>query len=603
MNFSELQKQAAGFSGVLALETVLPHRLRAKINDFLSFVVAFLAVPALLNIVSFYEEGLREFLSSLGPLAEWLISAATGLCLFSLAFWLVIFLAEAFYFSHYFKNLDALVSGTVVGIKPLTFEAAEVIASIDTDDITLSFLNTTVGHLVMIRSGILPEKLQEYLNARTARVTADKILVDSQSDAENGITITDLALAVLKADREFGSFLLGQGVDEKTFLGASLWVVRGSRLARIAERWWSRENLGRIEGVGKDWAYGGAYILDLYSKSVFGRGSVVNTKSRYLKEETVELENVLSRTREANALIVGETTNAAYEVVAHLARLISEGEALPALEHKRVVVLDQNKLVALAADKSRFERELIRIFEESLAAGNVILVFDDLAGLITSASAIGSDVSALMDPYLISPNLQVVAVCDNDRFHRLILPSTGLMARFEKILLKGSGEETVISVLQDEAIRFEAREKIFFTYPAIETIAKSADRYFPSGVMPDKAVDLLIEIIPHVKGSGRRLVGREDVLALVEGKTGIPIGEVKTSERDKLIHLEELLHRRVVGQDEAVKAISASLRRARASLTPTGRWGPSYFSGQPVSAKPRRPKLWRKVFSAMSPKF
>jgi len=556
MIYEELKKEAGRFAPVISVERVLPHRRRKKIADGVGFTAAFLALPAALH---FLWSGAASYPA---------LSVLTGLFFLVLACWLVLFMAEALFYSYYFRALDVISSGAAPAA--LTFEAAYALSRLDEDDITQSFFGTDIGLMVLLRLGISADSFREFLKERKSRLAANVFAVESR-DGEGGVGIADIALSVFAADGEFAAFLRRFGVQGKTLRGVGLWVERSGRERRLFERWWSRESLGRVEGIGKDWAYGGAYILDRYSKGVFAKGSAVALSSKFLSEEVEELETILARRREANALLVAQTLDEAFDLILGLASLISRGRVLPALEHKRVVVLDQNKLVAITAGKARFEGELIKIFEESIAAGNIILVFDDLPAFLGSAAAFGSDVVSIMDPYLSSPALQVVALSDTERFHRFIEPNAALMSRFEKVTRRSGGEEAVLKILENEADRLEAVEKVFFTYPALETIARTADQYFPSGVMPDKAVDLLNEIVPKARQAGQVIIDRSEVLALVEQKTGIPAGEVKAAEAEKLINLEAILHKRIVGQEEAIKAISNALRRARSGLVNPGR--------------------------------
>ncbi|MCC7004718.1 ATP-dependent Clp protease ATP-binding subunit [Candidatus Nomurabacteria bacterium] len=207
-----------------------------------------------------------------------------------------------------------------------------------------------------------------------------------------------------------------------------------------------------------------------------------------------------------------------------------------------------------------------RILNEAVGAGNVILVLENFASFIESAHTIGTDIVDLLSYYLTSAGIQIVALTDSNGFHQSIETNKELSQFFEKVLVKETDATSVINLVETEALRFEAEEDIFFTYPAIATIVESADRYFSDGSISDKAMDLILEITPRILKSKKYEVTRDDVLDLVQSKTKIPQGVISPEEKEKLLNLESLLHKRIIGQDEAVVAISNAMRRSRSGV-------------------------------------
>lgn len=233
---------------------------------------------------------------------------------------------------------------------------------------------------------------------------------------------------------------------------------------------------------------------------------------------------------------------------------------------------------------------------EGINAGNIILVIDDLPTLMSSASSIGVNLPALMEEYLASPSLQVIALSDNTRFHENVERNSVLTERFEIILIKEIDEFNAIKVLQNEILKYE-RAGMFFTYGALVEIVEGAERYFPEGVMPDKAIDLLEEIVPELVSKGKRVVEKKDILALIQEKTGIPVAGVTKDEKEKLLDLENILHKQIVGQDEAIKTISNAVRRARSGITnPNRPLGSFLFLGPTGVGKTETTKALANVF-------
>ena len=592
MTYLEIKKLIRGYYPTLLLEDLISHKTREKLLDILAPILLLLLLPlaahvAKLTVLPFFPTFAGIFC---------LLTAVT----------IILFMLETFHSSFYFKTLDAIILERGIGVsgkEPISFEAAQVLYHSPENDITLGFIVSPPGRKILARLGVDEKLLKEFIQNRRLKPSAGMFNFQS-FDSEYGITLADLAEVFLKQDKEFADFLFAQSIQEKDLLGAALWLVREARAARRRERWWSRDALGRTPGVGKDLAYGGAYILEKYARDLIGAPAGGEFSKTYLRKEIEAVETILSRAKEANALIVGEAGGGAMDVIYRLAKMINLGTALPTIDGKRMMFLDQNHLIAATADKTTFETEMIKMLNEAAKAGNIILIIGDLPGFIESAASLGSDLPGLMDAYLASPDLQVIAVASSGGFHKVIEPNNSLSRRFEKVLIKTGDRENIIGLLEDEAIKVERKNNLFFTYPAIEAIADGASRYFPDQATPDKAIDLLVEIVPEARLAGGqaqannfKIIGKNDVLALIQNKTGIPAGAATPTERDKLLNLETILQKRVVGQGEALKAVATAARRARSGIqNPNRPLGSFLFLGPTGVGKTETAKALAEAF-------
>jgi ATP-dependent Clp protease ATP-binding subunit ClpA len=172
-----------------------------------------------------------------------------------------------------------------------------------------------------------------------------------------------------------------------------------------------------------------------------------------------------------------------------------------------------------------------------------------------------------MEDFIKSKNLHIVAHATKSDFHYLIENNAVLSRMFERILPDALGVEATLPLVVDKARRIEYKEKIFWTFPALLAVVDYADRYMPQGEMPGKAIDMLIEITPWIKSKNIKVISKSHVAEFVSAKTGIAVGNVHKEEKDKLENLEGILHERIVGQDEAVKAVANAMRRARSGLS------------------------------------
>jgi ATP-dependent Clp protease ATP-binding subunit ClpC len=316
----------------------------------------------------------------------------------------------------------------------------------------------------------------------------------------------------------------------------------------------------------------------------------------FRKKNLDELEAVLSRAREANALVLAEKGAGGMELVYELWKKMRDGEIL-ALLHKRMIVFDSNALIAAAKQKAVFEEMLLKVLNDAASAGNVVLVFDDLPSFVMSARALGSELESLIDPFLAGSQLQVIALSDPTNFHASIETSRAFTGRFEKVQVEEADAGSLLAVLQHQALVIESREKIFFTFQSLLTIVEDARRYFSDDISLDKVIDLLEEVVPHAKQQGVATITKELVQSVVQNETGIPIGEISKDEREKLLHLEDHLHERVIGQDLAIRAIANALRRARGGVgNPKRPMGSFLFLGPTGVGKTEAAKALAHIF-------
>lgn len=580
MNLLILKTEVKNLYGpVLTLDNFISHiwRRKLKIGFFILTIVG-----VTFSLVIYISDYFGVSLPYLNYREQ--IQGLTGL--FFLV-WAIFFLMEAFYYSFYFKekrkdkvNID--------------FDLAKIVSKIGFVDLTSDFFKTKTGKLILHRCGIKSTEFSDFLNRRRLVISPENF---DCKYSDNYINLRDFLLSLVDFDKELADFLFTYGIQKKELMGIAEWIMELKIAKAEQERWWSLENLSRIQSVGRDWSYGQIFNLHKYerylSPSSYSGHSI---HSSYGVKELIELESVLSRTRDANVILVSDDEAGKLQIISRLSQMILEGTSVARLHHKRLIVLDDDKLVAVNGTKASFEKEFITIMVEAINAGNIILVIEDLPSLINSCTGMGVDFASLFESYLSSPNLQIIALANTDGFHAQVERNSILIQYFETILVKDIDDSNTIKVLENEIVGLE-KSGLFFTYGSLETIVESAERYFPDGVMPDKAVDLLLEITPKLLAQKKSIVEKKDILELVEIKTGIPVSGVNSTEKEKLLNLEEVLHKRIVGQDEAVKTISNAVRRARSGITnPNRPLGSFLFLGPTGVGKTETTKALADVF-------
>lgn len=345
-------------------------------------------------------------------------------------------------------------------------------------------------------------------------------------------------------------------------------------------------------------------------------------------KEIQRVIEVLSRRTKNNPVLIGEPGVGKTAIAEGLAQQIVNNEVPETLRDKRVMTLDMGTVVAGTKYRGEFEDRLKKVMDEIRQAGNIILFIDELHTLIGAGGAEGAiDASNILKPSLARGELQCIGATTLDEYRKYIEKDAALERRFQPIQVDEPTTEESILILKGLRDRYEAHHRVSITDEAIEAAVKLSDRYISDRFLPDKAIDLIDEAgskvrlrsyttppslkelevnleeikkekdaavqsqefekaaslrdseqrlrekLEETKKSWKEKQGQEnsevtveDIANVVSSWTRIPVSKLAQTESERLLNLEELLHSRVIGQEEAVKAISKAVRRARAGL-------------------------------------
>jgi ATP-dependent Clp protease ATP-binding subunit ClpC len=280
-------------------------------------------------------------------------------------------------------------------------------------------------------------------------------------------------------------------------------------------------------------------------------------------EEYDHMVNVLARETNPNALLVGEEGVGKEVIMAHLAFEIEKDGVPSFLFDRRLVSLDLASLVAGGSPEELQER-LQRIVMEISMAGNIILIIPDIHNLLkTSGAAYFSAADALL-PIIRNNIFPVLGTTYPNEYRQLIEPRSDFANLFEKVEVKEVGVEEAEKILVYQALVLEHRSKKTITFAAIKTAVSLAKKYFNSSPLPGSAIELLKSA---VVSTSERTVNHDTVIAVAESRVNVPLRTPTASENKDLLNLETTIHKRLIGQDEAVKAVSDSLRQYRSGLS------------------------------------
>ncbi len=353
-------------------------------------------------------------------------------------------------------------------------------------------------------------------------------------------------------------------------------------------------------------------------------------------EEIARVIQILSRRTKNNPCLIGEPGVGKTAVAEGLAQKIADGDVPELLKNKRLVTMDLSSMVAGAKYRGEFEDRLKKAIEEVCAAGNVILFIDELHTIVGAGSAEGAiDASNILKPSLARGEIQLIGATTVNEYRKYIEKDAALERRFQPIMVGEPTVEQTVAILNGLRDKYEAHHGVKIEDSAIKAAAELSERYITDRFLPDKAIDLIDEAASKKKLSAltapdnvktlekeaekikkekeeaiisqdfekaaelrdrekeveeqlkqgktewkdnktsqELAINEEDIAEIIAKWTGIPVSKVAEEESEKLKHLEDELHKRVIGQDKAVGAVSRAIRRGRAGLKdpkrPTG---------------------------------
>ncbi len=390
-----------------------------------------------------------------------------------------------------------------------------------------------------------------------------------------------------------------------------------------------RQQGGGQGGAGQQQDKKSSKLLDQFGRNLTKLASDGKLDPVVGRQHEIErVMQILSRRTKNNPVLIGEPGVGKTAVVEGLAQRISSNQVPDLLKNKQIYTLDLAALVAGSKYRGEFEERLKKVMKEITQRGDIILFIDELHNLVGAGAAEGAiDAASILKPALARGELQTVGATTLDEYRKYLERDSALERRFQQIRVDEPSQEETVQILRGLRDRYEAHHRCTITDEALEAAANLADRYISERFLPDKAIDLIDEAASRMRirtmtappsyreleeeietvrkekeaaieaqefekaanlrdkerrltnkkreleeewksedGGPRPSIGEEEIADIVSMWTGIPVFKLTEAESRKLLRMEDELHKRVIGQEVAIKAVSRAIRRTRAGI-------------------------------------
>ena len=487
---------------------------------------------------------------------------------------------------------------------------------LDSFDITLELVRSELEHMV---------DRTEYQGSREVAFTprAKRVLElaldETRRMGHNYVGTEHILLGILREGEGVGAQILRR-------LGLDLEMVRNRLYEFLNENSSSQESFPDSPPSHRE---SRTPVLDEFSRDLTQLALEKKLDPVIGREREIErVIQILSRRTKNNPVLIGEPGVGKTAIVEGLAQKIVRGEVPEILKGKRVVSLDLAAVVAGTKYRGEFEKRLKKIISEIVQTKEVILFIDEVHTLVGAGAAEGAiDAANILKPALARGELQAIGATTITEYRKYIEKDSALERRFQPVYVDEPSVEVTIAILRGIRERYEEHHKVRITDEALEAAAKLSQRYISDRYLPDKAIDVMDEAASRVRlratvlppelkelevrieevrrqkeravrnqdfeeaaryrdeeerlkrkyreskeawlrevDATRPLVTEEDIAAVVSSWTGIPVSRLAMEEKERLVRMEEEIHKRIVGQEEAVKAVCRAIRRSRAGL-------------------------------------
>ena len=441
-------------------------------------------------------------------------------------------------------------------------------------------LSTTAGGIFFSRLGLTFDQIKQPLAnivsdgqagspthlSMQAKEVLLKAYIHAREANRRHVGTIEIFLEALEADERLQNILDAAGYAPKDVRHVGEWIRIQESLKEEHDRFVKLASFKPASVMNRSMTARQTPLLDTYSQdltSLARRGYIAPLVGR--KREIDELLRAIESGRKSVCL-VGDTGVGKNSLIEGLARRMVEEDVPPELFDRRLVSLSVAQLLS-AGDPSLASQRMLGMIQELSMSGNIILVIEGMESLTGTSSGAPMDVAETLASELDRGYFIVIGTTTPQNWTEYIERRT-LGSRLVKVNIPEVEQDEAIRVLMAKSGSIEYQNKVFFSFTAIERAVNLAGRYLRELKLPESALDIIQEaaVLTRREKGELALVSAEDVARVIHDKTNIPVEAVTKDESSKLMNLEEKLHERIIGQEEAVKAVSQAMRRARAEI-------------------------------------
>lgn len=453
------------------------------------------------------------------------------------------------------KTIDDLLSADVLGLLPKNPSPRDIATAVG---------RVANGQFFAARFGVTAGFLQNIAAddpASTAAVWKEALAIRERAGL-NHITGGVLAVALIHAFPDYQSLIANVKIDDDDLMQGIRWQQHLRELVATHSR------PRRTGGIARDWSFGYIPLLTRFGQNISEQISRGGMLSANLEAHTQALDQMIetfgNAGRQNVALVGGEGVGKTTIVHAFAERLLDASSKLPeALKFRQVFILDSSALIASAPGRGELENLVMQVLGEAYTAKNIIICLDN-AQLFFEEGVGSVDLTNVLLPILEAGRLRVILTMDEQRFLKIGQRNPGLINALNRIRVGEATEEETLAAMQDQLITTEYQRKVTYMYQSLKEAYRLSQRYVHDLSMPGRAIKLM-ETAAGYAESG--LVTMNSVQKAIEQTMDIKVGVASgEEEREKLLNLEELIHKRMINQVRAVNVVSDALRRARAGV-------------------------------------
>lgn len=416
------------------------------------------------------------------------------------------------------------------------------------------------------RINMQPQEMKQALTTQMDQsLSVDDLLVQTASFAkEEGKTQLVLSdvVATLLLQKHMSSWLRQHDLQEQDVKLLAWWQHEHDEQIKSERRWWGEKNILGFSGIGLSWASGYTPFVDTFARIPTGSAW---DKAGIHEPQLGLLTNTLARNQQSNVLLIGQPGVGRIGLVKELMQRVRLGRAHPALNGKRIVYIHISQLISLGATSEAQLAAVSRALDEIERAGNIIAILDGLGSVLGDSGA-SQGISDVLAPFFSSSAVRVVAVMSTDDYQRYIHRNEELQHLFEVIEVPPLHEVDTLQLLATTVDDIERTYKVSVSYLVLREIVRTTATILPNIPFPEKAFDILEELFVEAQGQKRTSISQKDVHAIISRKTGVDFSRLEGQAAKNILHLDDIIHKRVVNQEAGVQAVSRAIVRARAHV-------------------------------------